>query len=50
MRGEIIRVLSAVDTVSRAHYPLTLFRQQDAQTGACTSRSTIYASAIARQA
>jgi hypothetical protein len=47
MRGEIIRVLAAADTSSRTHYPTTFFTQQEAQTGACTSRSTIYAAAIA---
>jgi hypothetical protein len=47
MRGEILRVLTAADTASRNHYPTTLFPQQEAQVGTCTSRSTIYAAAIA---
>jgi hypothetical protein len=47
MRGEILRVLTAADAASRNHYPTTLFPQQEAQVGTCTSRSTIYAAAIA---
>jgi len=47
MRGDIIRILTAADAPSRAHYPATLFTQQEAQVGTCTSRSTIYAAAIA---
>jgi sulfur carrier protein ThiS adenylyltransferase len=47
MRGEVIRVLAASDSASRQHYAGTLFPQQEAQQGACTSRSTIYAASIA---
>jgi molybdopterin/thiamine biosynthesis adenylyltransferase len=47
MRGEILRVLTAADAASRNYYPTTLFPQQEAQVGTCTSRSTIYAAAIA---
>ena len=47
MLSETIRVLAAADTVSRAHYPTTLFPSAEAQTGTCTSRSTIYAANIA---
>lgn len=47
MRGEVLRVLTAVDSPSRTHYDGTLFPQAEAQTGACTSRSTIYAAGIA---
>ncbi len=43
MRGETLRVLSACDTCSRDHYSKTLFPQHEAQVGACTARSTIYA-------
>ena len=46
MRGEVLRVLTAVDSSSREHYDTTLFPQSEAQTGACTSRSTIYSAAI----
>jgi molybdopterin-synthase adenylyltransferase len=47
MRGEVLRVLIAADDASRRHYGTTLFPQSEAQTGACTSRSTIYAASIA---
>ena len=47
MRGETLRVLAADDAASRGHYLTTLFPQEEAQVGACTSRSTIYAAAIA---
>jgi sulfur carrier protein ThiS adenylyltransferase len=47
MRGEVLRVLIAVDESSRRHYATTLFPQAEAQSGTCTSRSTIYAASIA---
>lgn len=47
MRGEVLRVLTAVDSPSRTHYDTALFPQAEAQTGACTSRSTIYTAGIA---
>jgi sulfur carrier protein ThiS adenylyltransferase len=47
MRGEVIRILSAGDEASARHYGTTLFSQAEAQTGACTSRSTIYTASIA---
>jgi sulfur carrier protein ThiS adenylyltransferase len=47
MLGETLRVLSAADEPARRHYTTTLFPQAEAQTGTCTSRSTIYASSIA---
>jgi len=47
MRGEVLRILTAVDLESRAHYDSTLFAQAEAQTGSCTSRSTIYTASIA---
>lgn len=47
MRGEVIRILTAVESNSRDHYDTTLFTQAEAQTGACTSRSTIYTASIA---
>ena len=47
MRGEVLRILTAVDAISRDHYDTTLFTQDEAQTGACTSRSTIYTASIA---
>jgi molybdopterin-synthase adenylyltransferase len=47
MMGEVMRVLTVSDESSREHYVGTLFRQQEAQQGACTARSTIYAASIA---
>jgi hypothetical protein len=47
MLGEVIRVLTVADEAGRRHYPGTLFRQSEAQTGRCTARSTIYTAAIA---
>jgi sulfur carrier protein ThiS adenylyltransferase len=47
MLGETIRVLTVTPGSGREHYSSTLFRQADAQSGSCTSRSTIYAAAIA---
>lgn len=47
MLAETIRVLSVTDDVGRSHYPSTLFRQSEAQSGRCTARSTIYSASIA---
>jgi molybdopterin/thiamine biosynthesis adenylyltransferase len=46
MLGEIIRVLAATSDQDRAHYESTLFDQGEAETGSCTSKSTIYAAQI----
>ncbi|MCA9268195.1 MAG: ThiF family adenylyltransferase [Planctomycetales bacterium] len=47
MLGETIRVLAAVNDAGRAAYDASLFPQAEAQQGSCTSRSTVYAAAIA---
>jgi molybdopterin/thiamine biosynthesis adenylyltransferase len=47
MLGEVIRVLVVADRAEAEHYRSTLFSQAEAQAGQCTSRSTIYAAAIA---
>jgi len=47
MLGETIRILTAVEAPTRDRYQETLFPQQEAQTGRCTSKSTIYAASIA---
>jgi molybdopterin-synthase adenylyltransferase len=47
MLGETIRILCGTDAKAREHYATTLFPQAEAQTGQCTSRSTIYAASIA---
>ena len=45
--AETLRILSAADAASRAHYATTLFPQAEAQAGRCTAHGTIYASAVA---
>jgi molybdopterin/thiamine biosynthesis adenylyltransferase len=47
MLGESIRVLSVAEGNDCGHYGSSLFPQAAAQSGSCTSRSTIYAAAIA---
>jgi molybdopterin-synthase adenylyltransferase len=47
MRGESLRVLAAVDEVSREQYSQSLFTPAEAQTGGCTSGGTYYAATIA---
>jgi len=47
MLGETIRILAAADPDTFDRYAKTLFPQTEAQTGSCTSRSTIYAASIA---
>jgi sulfur carrier protein ThiS adenylyltransferase len=47
MLGETIRILAVADEVGRADYSRTLFEPFEAVAGRCTSRSTIYASAVA---
>jgi len=47
MLGEVIRVLTAADSASRTHYPTTLFRQSEAQSGRCTAHGVIYTACIA---
>jgi sulfur carrier protein ThiS adenylyltransferase len=47
MLGEVIRILTVADSISRDRYASSLFPQAEAQTGSCTSRSTIYAASIA---
>ena len=47
MRGEVLRILTCADEPSRTHYPTTLFPEAEAQLGACTARSTLYAASIA---
>lgn len=47
MLGEIIRVLAVSSSTDFCRYSETLFPQAEAQTGSCTSRSTIYAASIA---
>ncbi|MCB9923070.1 MAG: ThiF family adenylyltransferase [Planctomycetaceae bacterium] len=46
MLGETIRILTVADEFGRSAYANCLFPQSEAQTGSCTSRSTIYAASI----
>jgi sulfur carrier protein ThiS adenylyltransferase len=47
MLSETLRVLAAYDQETRHHYATQLFPQFEAQSGSCTSRSTLYAASIA---
>jgi sulfur carrier protein ThiS adenylyltransferase len=47
MSAEVIRVLTACDDPSRAYYPTTLFNPEEAYSGACTAKSTIFTANIA---
>ena len=47
MLGEVARILTVDSRMAQDHYTSTLFPQAEAQTGSCTSRSTIYAAGIA---
>jgi molybdopterin-synthase adenylyltransferase len=46
MRGESLRVLAAVDLLSRANYSNSLFDPREAQLGGCTNGGTYYAATI----
>jgi sulfur carrier protein ThiS adenylyltransferase len=47
MSAEVVRIITACDQKSRTYYPQTLFAQEQAHTGACTAKSTIYCANIA---
>lgn len=47
MSAEALRVLTAYDLESRKHYPATLFSAEEAYTGPCTAKTTIYCANIA---
>jgi hypothetical protein len=47
MSAETLRVLTARDAKSREHYPSTLFSAEEAFTGTCTAKTTIYCANIA---
>ena len=47
MSAEVVRVLTASDAAGRSHYPGTLFAPEEAHSGACTAKSTIYTANIA---
>ena len=47
MTAEVLRVLVAADPASHRHYPTTLFSAEEAYTGSCTARSTIFCANVA---
>ena len=47
MQSEVLRVLAATSDQGRRHYAASLFPQAAAQTGSCTSHSTVYTASIA---
>jgi hypothetical protein len=47
MAGEVLRVITAVDDTSFMNYPSTLFSEDEAFTGACTTQSTVYSASLA---
>jgi hypothetical protein len=47
MSAEVLRILTACDSNSRYYYPKTLFSAEEAYTGSCTAKTTIYCANIA---
>ena len=47
MSAEVLRVITACDEKSREYYPQTLFTAEQAHTGPCTAKTTIYCANIA---
>jgi len=47
MTAETLRILTVSDCESRQNYPTTLFRSEEAFTGPCTAKTTIYCANIA---
>ena len=47
MSAEVVRVVTSTNSVGRDHYPTTLFSADQAQTGPCTAKSTIFTANIA---
>ena len=47
MTAEVLRILTAFDRVSHAHYETTLFPSGEAYPGSCTAKTTIYCANIA---
>ena len=47
MLGEVMRIVTATDEVSKEAYADTLFTPLEAEQGSCTSRGVIYTAAIA---
>jgi sulfur carrier protein ThiS adenylyltransferase len=47
MAAELLRVLTACDASGRKHYPTTFFSADEAYTGSCTARSTVFCANVA---
>lgn len=47
MSAEVLRVITVCDEESRKYYPQTLFTAEQAHTGQCTAKTTIYCANIA---
>ena len=47
MSAEVLRIVTAGDITSYEHYPRTLFSADQAYTGPCTAKTTIYCANIA---
>ncbi len=47
MSAEVLRIITTCDSASRQHYPTTLFTSEEAYTGPCTAKSTIYCANVA---
>jgi len=47
MSAEVLRLLTAWDPASRQHYPVTMFRTEEAFPGPCTAKTTSYCANIA---
>ena len=47
MSAEVCRIVTACDAQGREHYPTTLFSPEEAQSGPCTARTTIYCANVA---
>jgi len=47
MSAEVLRVLVACDEPGRRHYPGTHFAAEEAYTGSCTAKTTIYCANVA---
>ncbi len=47
MSAEVLRIITACDERGRKYYPQTLFAAEQAHTGPCTAKTTIYCANIA---
>jgi|GEM_PF-228616 len=47
MSAETMRVIISYDDTSKAHYPTTLFKKEEAYVGECAAKTTIYSAYVA---